>query len=260
MGRRQQQFNAAHQHSVEAPQEEGSKKFKPRSAMQRHAVRSIKENDITLLLGPAGTGKTLLSIWASYLMLRDKECPVEKIVIVRLAAETCGENIGALPGEIEDKLGHLAAPIVDNLGLFCKRGEIEYLIEQKKIEVVPVSHARGRSFMNAVILIEEIQNLTFDMVLTLLTRLGPGSKLVLNGDPAQVDIPGRNGVHHAKALLEGLDGVGYFEFTTQDIERHPLVRAIVERSQQISADHSKVRYIRTNSWDQTIPSSLAWSD
>ncbi len=248
MGRRQQHQQVATLSYTVGPEEEQSKRFKPRSAQQRHAVRSIHENDITLLLGPAGTGKTLLSCWASYLMLRDKEHPIEKVVIVRLAAETCGESIGALPGEIEDKLGHLAAPIIDNLSLFIKKGEIEYLVENKKIEVVPVSHARGRSFMNCAVIIEEIQNLDFHMVLTLLTRLGPNSKLILNGDPAQVDIPGRNGVAYAQALLRDLPGVGYFEFTTEDIERHPLVRAIVERSQEINPALRNIQYQRRHSW------------
>lgn len=209
-------------------------RFKAASPAQRQALKSIHENEITLLTGVAGTGKSLIASYGAYQLLKSADSSIEKIVIVRLAAETCGERIGALPGELGDKLGYLAAPIVDNLSQIVSPGEVKYLFDKGQIEVVPVFHVRGRSFQDSAIIVEEIQNLDYPMVLTILTRLGFGSKMILTGDPVQTDIPWRTGVRHAQDLLRGLPGVGCFEFETVDVQRHPLVKAVLERAARLN--------------------------
>jgi phosphate starvation-inducible PhoH-like protein len=204
-------------------------KFQLRSPVQRHVVKAIKNNDITVISGPAGSGKTLLSIWAAYQLLKDESDVTERIVIIRLAAETCGEKIGALPGGLDEKLGYLANPIIDNLRQFLTDGEIRYMLEKNIIEVLPVSHARGRSFQNSVVIAEEIQNLDHAMVLTLVTRIAEGSRMVLNGDPNQVDVLGRNGIRYAINLMRGLEGVATAEMGLTDVHRHPLIAKILAR-------------------------------
>jgi phosphate starvation-inducible protein PhoH and related proteins len=228
------------------------KKFKPLSAQQRHVIRAIKNSEITLITGPAGCGKSLLSAWAGIQLLKDKESEIEKIYIVRLAVETCGENIGSLPGMLTDKTFHLLGPIYDNLLLFMNEGDINYLVEKKKIEVIPISHLRGRSLNNCFIIAEEIQNLNFHMVLTLLTRLGKNSKMVLNGDPNQPDVPGACGVIVAKNLLQDVQGVAVAEMSIQDVKRNPIIIEILKRAQEYYnlpmplVNESKVTYSRSS--------------
>jgi len=205
------------------------KKFRLQSATQRHVVKAIHQNTITVISGPAGSGKTLLSAWAAYQLLKDTDDETSSIKIVRLAAESCGERIGALPGGLEEKLGFMAGPIIDNLVHFCELGEINYMLSNNVIEIIPISHCRGRSFSNCVVICEEVQNLDANMVLTLITRIGPGARMILNGDPNQVDIPGRNGISWAISTLTGLDEVAICEMGLSDIARNPLIEKILER-------------------------------
>lgn len=210
------------------------KKFRLKSAVQRHVVRAIKENDITVISGPAGSGKTLLSAWTAFQLLKDDDDVTEGIKIVRLAAETCGERIGALPGDLDEKLGYMAGPIIDNMIHFCEPGDVKYMLEKGVIEIIPLSHCRGRSFSNCVVICEEVQNLDSLMVLTLITRIGPGCRMILNGDPNQSDIPGRNGIRWAINTLAGVEGVGLAEMGMEDITRHPIIGRILER---VSIEH-----------------------
>ena len=216
---------------------EEAKKFELLDRTQRLANQSCKQNDLTVLCGAAGTGKSLISIYSAYQLYKSSESPIDKIIIIRLAADTMGEHIGALPGEKNDKLMHLAAPIIDNFEQFCTMGEIKYMVENGKIETIPVSHTRGRSFRNCAIIVEEAQNLSDDMVLTILTRLGENSKLMITGDPMQCDFGGRNGMNYCLRLVDGLDSVGIFKFDAIDIKRHPLVKAIVLKHEELVKSH-----------------------
>lgn len=132
---------------------------------------------------------------------------------------------------LDEKLNHLLGPLHDNLLLFMNEGEINYLIEKKKIEVVPVSHLRGRSLNNCFIIVEECQNLNFSMVLTTLTRLGNNSKMVLSGDTLQADVPGACGISVARTLLQDIEGVSFAHMTNKDIQRNPLIGKILERAE-----------------------------
>lgn len=210
--------------------ESTAKKFKPCSAQQRHVVKAIKNSSYTLITGPAGSGKTLLSLWAGTQLLNDPDDDINKIYIVRLAVETCGEKIGALPGMLEDKTKHLLGPIYDNLLLLFDEGKINYMIEKKVIEVLPVSHLRGRSLNNCFVLVEEVQNLNFSMVLTVLTRLGKNSKMVLNGDPTQTDVVGACGVSAAQTLLQDIPEVAFAMMSALDVQRNPLIEMILARA------------------------------
>lgn len=212
--------------------QEQAKKFQLADQIQRMAVRSIKENYLTILCGAAGTSKTLLSCYGAYQLLKSPESEIKKIVLARLSAESFGENIGSLPGQLDEKLMHLLMPIIDNLQHFMTEGEIKMLIDKQQIEVVPISYLRGRSFYKSVIIIEEAQNLSREMILTCLTRLGQDSCMIINGDPAQTDFYGRNGIKDAIEMTEGLDGVDIFEFDSSYIRRHPLVKAIIEREEE----------------------------
>lgn len=207
------------------------KRFRARSAAQRKAIKGIKSHSYTVLIGPAGCGKTLISCWAAHQLMADDENDIDRLVMVRLAAETCGESIGALPGELDEKLSYMAAPLVDNLVQFLPRSQVDFMLKKGEIEVIPVSHLRGRSFQNTVLILEEAQNLSNEMILTTITRLGEGSKLVINGDPNQVDIPGRNGIVYARDILQGFDDVCLAEFGLADVQRHPMVEKILSRVQ-----------------------------
>jgi phosphate starvation-inducible PhoH-like protein len=210
-----------------------STRFSPKTPGQKRLVASIWNNPITVVAGPAGTGKTCLSIQTLLEHLKTRK--LEKIVCVRLAVDTNDEHLGALPGEFRDKMAPFMGPIVDNLAQMCTGTELRYYIENKCIETLPVSYLRGRTFLNTGILVEESQNMTEEMIITILTRMGSGSKVVINGDPQQVDVEGRNGILYAARLLEGIQGVDVIHLTDEDIQRHPLLREILRRAEALKA-------------------------
>ena len=207
-------------------------KFRP-TAGQKELVQSIWANDITVVSGAAGVGKTLMTLQTFLDLMEHKH--IQKIVCIRLISDTCEEHLGALPGGKDEKLSPFLAPVVDNLKQLMKPGEINYLIEHEKIEVVPVSHVRGRTFVDCGVLVDEVQNMTNHMVLSILTRIGERSRMVLCGDPEQVDIPNRNGINYAQRLLDGLKGTGSIYLDDSNIMRHPLIAGILQRDREIKS-------------------------
>ena len=199
----------------------------PKDKKQEALLDSILNYDITVIKGPAGSGKTLLSIYQLYNLLKSHY--IDKIYIVRLISECYDEKIGALPGELEDKLDYYTGPIRDNLAEFLPQGEIDYLFKNKQIEIIPVSYCRGRSFNNKGIIIEESQNLTPKALLTILTRIGRGTKLVFNGDDAQTDFLGRSGMSFLHALLDGIPETNVVTFGNSQVVRHPIITHILDR-------------------------------
>lgn len=222
-----------------AKEREEAKKFQLKNSTQREIVRSIENSYLTILCGSAGSGKTLMAIYSAYRMLKSSESNIEKIVVIRLAEKIFNEDIGALPGERDEKLLHLLAPLLDNMALFMTPGEIKMLCDKGQIEVLPISHCRGRSFINCAIIVEEAQNMNHEMVMTALTRLGEGSRMVITGDHLQTDIKDRQGMKDAIHFTENLDGVKIFQLSSVDIQRHPLVQQIVKRAE----DRAKSREI-----------------
>ena len=217
---------------VRSSSTEASKKFELKNSTQRDIVRSIESNYLTILCGSAGSGKTLMAIYSAYRMLKSPESNIEKIIVIRLAEQIFNENIGALPGEKDEKLLHLLAPLLDNMALFMTPGEIKMLCDKGQIEVLPISHCRGRSFINCAIIVEEAQNMNYEMVMTALTRLGEGSSMTITGDHLQTDIKGRQGMKDAMYATENLDGVKIFKLSSVDIQRHPLVQQIIKRIEE----------------------------
>jgi len=205
---------------------------KARDQSQQAIQDSIANNSLTIISGPAGSGKTLLCIQSMYNLLITKR--IEKILIIRLITETCDEDLGALPGEKDDKMLPFFMPIYDNLSVFLPKYEIDRLIENKLIECIPVSHCRGRSFNNVGVIVEETQNLSAHMALTVATRIGKNCHMAFNGDESQVDIKGRTGLPYIIQLVYGLEDTNVIRLTSKHIQRHPLVKEIIKRAEQAS--------------------------
>jgi phosphate starvation-inducible PhoH-like protein len=156
---------------------------------QKELVKSIRWNDITIGVGVAGTGKTSATLETAIRLLNDENSPIERIVYIRANVGLKGEKeLGALPGDLREKVDHLSYPVRDNLAEFMGEGEINALFDLGKIEVTPISNLRGRSLSRAVIVLDEAQNCSYHTLKTVITRLGYESKLILIGDPDQCDI------------------------------------------------------------------------
>lgn len=207
----------ARKKAAEAPAE-------ARTEAQGHYFLSIDTNPVTFGLGPAGTGKTYCATSRAVEALLAKE--VSKIYVVRPMVET--EDIGYLPGEVEDKFRPYFRPVYDVLEDRLGKGFCDYLISTGKIEVAPLAFLRGRTLKNAFVILDEAQNTTREQMQMFLTRLGEGVTAVINGDENQVDIKQPSGLIHARLLFEGVPGFGVVQFETGDVRRSALAHKIVE--------------------------------
>lgn len=193
---------------------------------QGHYLISIQQNDITFGLGPAGVGKTWLSAaWAAQELEAKR---IERIVITRPAKEA-GEEFGFLPGELHEKYEPYLAPLRDVFEERLGKSTYEYLVQHGRIAAIPLAFMRGITLKNAVVLLDEAQNVTPVQMRMFLTRIGQGTKMIVDGDPDQKDIEGQSGLTYATSRLRGLAGVGIVEFDRSDIVRHGLVQDILER-------------------------------
>lgn len=209
----------------------GVRIFQPKNAQQQRLQDSIYKHDITVVSGAAGTGKTLISIQTLYRMYKIGD--IDSIKIIRLISDTFGESLGALPGDRMEKLWDFAGPILDNLQQVINEGELTELFNNNKIEVIPVSRVRGRSFNKCGVIIEEAQNLSKEMLIACLTRIGEDSKFIVNGDPYQSDFRDRNGIEYAVQLCEDIPGANTVKFSNAHIVRHPIISYLLERSKQL---------------------------
>lgn len=193
---------------------------------QRQYVNAIKHNDITFGIGPAGTGKTFLAVVMAIAAL--KKGIVEKIVLTRPAVEA-GESLGFLPGDLKDKVDPYLRPIYDALNAIFGVEHTERLIERNVIEIAPLAYMRGRTLDNAFVILDEAQNTTNAQMKMFLTRLGFGSKMIVNGDISQIDLPNKakSGLVEAQHILQNLDQIEFVEFTAQDVVRHPVVARVI---------------------------------
>ncbi|KRM93782.1 PhoH-like protein [Lentilactobacillus senioris DSM 24302 = JCM 17472] len=193
---------------------------------QRQYVNAIKHNDITFGIGPAGTGKTFLAVVMAISAL--KKGLVEKIVLTRPAVEA-GESLGFLPGDLKDKVDPYLRPIYDALNAIFGVEHTERLIERNVIEIAPLAYMRGRTLDNAFVILDEAQNTTNAQMKMFLTRLGFGSKMIVNGDISQIDLPNKakSGLVEAQHILQNLDQIEFVEFTAQDVVRHPVVARVI---------------------------------
>ena len=177
-------------------------------------------------VGPAGTGKTFLAVAAGAAALKNKGAA--KLIITRPAVEA-GENLGFLPGDLEEKVEPYLRPIWDALDETLGADQALRMREKKIIEVAPLAFMRGRTLKNAVVIMDEAQNSTIPQMKMMLTRLGRDSRMIVTGDPGQVDLPPKtpSGLAHALRILQGVEGVGMVEFTARDVRRHALVSRII---------------------------------
>ncbi|NOS92608.1 MAG: PhoH family protein [Cyclobacteriaceae bacterium] len=201
--------------------------IKPKTVNQQKLVQSVKENDLVFALGPAGTGKTFISVALAVRALKNKV--VKKIIITRPAVEA-GENLGFLPGDLKEKIDPYLRPIYDALNDMVPFEKLKYYMEREIVEIAPLAYMRGRTLNNAFILLDEAQNTTPMQMKMFLTRMGPESKMIVTGDTSQVDLPKNqnSGLKEAVRILNKVKGIGFVELSARDVVRHKLVRDIIE--------------------------------
>ena len=211
----------------------------PRSKKQKEYVKSLKTHQIIMSLGPAGTGKTYLAVAVALSMLLQKK--VERIILSRPAVEA-GERLGFLPGDMKDKIDPYLRPLYDSLydALYdlLDYDKIQRKIEEGAIEIAPLAFMRGRTLKNSFAILDEAQNATRTQIKMFLTRIGENSKLVVNGDPSQIDLPNKNqsGLIKSQKVLKDIGEISIINFDHQDVVRHPLVTKIVEAYQKNTND------------------------
>jgi len=199
----------------------------PRSENQKKYVRALKENVITISAGPAGTGKTFLAVAVALTMLLEKK--IERIILSRPAVEA-GERLGFLPGDMREKVDPYLRPLYDSFYDLLDYEKIQKKIEVGDIEIAPLAFMRGRTLKNSFAILDEAQNATDTQIKMFLTRIGENSKIVINGDPSQIDLPKKSlsGLTKTKKLLGHLNEISFVDFDHTDVVRHPLVSKIVK--------------------------------
>jgi phosphate starvation-inducible PhoH-like protein len=207
----------------------------PRSEKQKDYVRALKESDIIISAGPAGTGKTFLAVAVALTMLLEKK--IEKIILSRPAVEA-GERLGFLPGDMREKVDPYLRPLYDSLYDLLDFEKIQKKIEVGDIEIAPLAFMRGRTLKNSFAILDEAQNATDTQIKMFLTRIGENSKIVINGDPSQIDLPNKSlsGLSKSKKLLGHLKEISTIDFNHKDVVRHPLVSKIVKAYSDQSSD------------------------
>ncbi len=199
----------------------------PRSEKQKEYVRALRQSDIIISAGPAGTGKTFLAVAVGLTMLLEKK--IERIILSRPAVEA-GERLGFLPGDMKEKVDPYLRPLYDSLYDLFHFEKIQRMIEIGDIEIAPLAFMRGRTLKNSFAILDEAQNASDTQIKMFLTRIGENSKIVVNGDPSQIDLPNKNmsGLDRSKKLLSHLNEISVIDFDHSDVVRHPLVSKIVK--------------------------------
>ena len=199
----------------------------PRSEKQKEYVRALRQNEIIISAGPAGTGKTFLAVAVGLTMLLEKK--IERIILSRPAVEA-GERLGFLPGDMKEKVDPYLRPLYDSLYDLFDFEKIQRMIEIGDIEIAPLAFMRGRTLKNSFAILDEAQNATDTQIKMFLTRIGENSKIVVNGDPSQIDLPNKSmsGLVRSKELLGHLNEIAVVDFDHSDVVRHPLVSKIVK--------------------------------
>ncbi len=207
----------------------------PRSEKQKNYVRVLKESDIVISAGPAGTGKTFLAVAVGLTMLLERK--IERIILSRPAVEA-GERLGFLPGDMREKVDPYLRPLYDSLYDLLDFEKIQKKIEVGDIEIAPLAFMRGRTLKNSFAILDEAQNATDTQIKMFLTRIGENSKIVINGDPSQIDLPNKNlsGLNRSKKILGNLSEISIIDFDHSDVVRHPLVSKIVKAYSDINND------------------------
>ena len=206
-----------------------------RSEKQSDYIKALKENDIVMSLGPAGTGKSFLAVSVAVTLLMEKK--IERVILSRPAVEA-GEKLGFLPGDMKEKVDPYLRPLYDALYELFGADKIDKKIETGEIEIAPLAFMRGRTLKNCFAILDEAQNATETQIKMFLTRIGENSKLVVNGDPSQIDLinKSQSGLIKSKNILKDLNEIKIIEFDHTDVVRHPLVSKIIRAYQKKSTD------------------------
>jgi phosphate starvation-inducible protein PhoH and related proteins len=229
MGRRRRRSDEDYQFEEQLPYEKTQyakvKPFRPKTEAQSQAHSIVKENTLTFLGGPAGTGKTLIPCQMALDDLANNK--VKKIIITRPNVEA-GKSLGYLPGSAEEKLFHYLVPIYDNLEIFIGKEKLAQLLEEEVIQCVPIGFMRGRTLNDAFIIIDEAQNMTREQLRMVLTRIGFGSRAVVTYDTEQIDIRKSDSCVLDIPLFEGHNNIGHFTFSPNDVVRSEIVKTIIQ--------------------------------
>ena len=201
-----------------------------RSRKQSEYIKALRENEITMALGPAGTGKSFLAVSVAVTLLMEKK--IERVILSRPAVEA-GEKLGFLPGDMKEKVDPYLRPLYDALYELFGADKIDKKIETGEIEIAPLAFMRGRTLKNCFAILDEAQNATDTQIKMFLTRIGENSKLVVNGDPSQIDLINKShsGLIKSKSILSKIKEIRIIEFDHTDVVRHPLVSKIIQAYQ-----------------------------
>lgn len=215
----------------------GKKAVAAKTANQRKYIEAIQDHDLTFGIGPAGTGKSYLSVAMAVQALFNKQ--VDRIILTRPAVEA-GEKLGFLPGDLQDKVDPYLRPLYDALFDLVDAERVTKMLEKRIIEVAPLAFMRGRSLNSAFIILDEAQNTTGEQMKMFLTRIGFGSKVVVTGDITQIDLPRgqKSGLKEAERVLQNIPEIEFVYFTKKDVVRHRLVQLIVEAYEEQSVQEN----------------------
>ena len=216
------------------------KPIKSRSENQQKLIDAYEKNDMVFAVGPAGTGKTYLSIALAVRALKDKVA--KKIILSRPAVEA-GEKLGFLPGDMKDKIDPYLQPLYDSLEDMIPAVKLQDMMEKHIIQIAPLAFMRGRTLSDAVVILDEAQNTTSQQIRMFLTRMGMNTKMVITGDLTQIDLPReqRSGLKEALKILEGVEGIGVVNLGQKDIVRHKLVTRIVNAYDKYDKERAEAR-------------------
>src|SRR5579859_3923340 len=230
----------------------GKKVVAPKTMTQRRYVDAIERHDLVFGIGPAGTGKTYLAVAMGVSALLAKR--VSRIVLTRPAVEA-GERLGFLPGTLQEKIDPYLRPLYDALYDMLEAEKIEKLLERNTIEIAPIAFMRGRTLNDSFIILDEAQNSTPEQMKMVLTRQGFNSKMVVNGDVTQIDLPGakRSGLLDAVDVLRGVEGISFIHFDERDVVRHSLVQRIVKAYERYNEMTGAARQLSLKLADPASP-------
>ena len=219
------------------------KPIKSRSENQQKLIDAYEKNDMVFAVGPAGTGKTYLSIALAVRALKDKVA--KKIILSRPAVEA-GEKLGFLPGDMKDKIDPYLQPLYDSLEDMIPAVKLQDMLEKHIIQIAPLAFMRGRTLSDAIVILDEAQNTTSQQIRMFLTRMGTNTKMIITGDMTQIDLPRdqRSGLKEALKILEGVEGIGVVNLGQKDIVRHKLVTRIVNAYEKHDKERAEAREAR----------------
>jgi phosphate starvation-inducible PhoH-like protein len=214
----------------------GGRIIKAKTFNQKRLVESMRKNDLVFAIGPAGTGKTYTGVALAVNALKEKQ--VKRIVLTRPAVEA-GENLGFLPGDLNEKLDPYMQPLYDALRDMIPSEKLKSHIEKGIIQIAPLAFMRGRTLDNAFVILDEAQNTTHAQMKMFLTRMGKNAKFMITGDPGQIDLPRRviSGLKEALLILKNTSGIGIIYLDDKDVIRHPLVKKVIEAYKNIEHDN-----------------------